>query len=56
MKKIHYKDNDFKDSLKLLYNRPSYPAEIEASVAGILADVREKGNKAIKKYAKMAPT
>ncbi len=53
MKKIHYKDNDFKDSLKLLYNRPSYPAEIEASVAGILADVREKGNKAIKKYAKM---
>ena len=53
MKKLHYKDNDFKDSLKLLYNRPSYPAEIEASVAGILADVRERGNKAIKKYAKM---
>ena len=53
MKKLHYKDSDFKDDLKVLFERPSYPAEIEASVAEILAGVREKGNKAIKKYAKM---
>ncbi len=53
MKKLHYRDSDFKDALKVLFERPSYPAEIEASVAEILAGVREKGNKAIKKYAKM---
>jgi histidinol dehydrogenase len=53
MKKLHYKDSNFKDALKILFERPSYPAEIEANVAKILADVRENGNKAIKKYAKI---
>eukprot|EP00831_Metopus_contortus_P085308 TRINITY_DN9899_c0_g1_i1.p1 TRINITY_DN9899_c0_g1~~TRINITY_DN9899_c0_g1_i1.p1 ORF type:complete len:457 (+),score=108.36 TRINITY_DN9899_c0_g1_i1:128-1498(+) len=51
MKLVGCKDKDFNKVLKSLYNRPSYPSEIEESVKSILADVRENGNSALKKYA-----
>lgn len=51
MKKISYMQEDFREVTKELFNRPSYPPEIEASVQKILLDVKENGNSALKKYA-----
>lgn len=52
MEKLYYNDKAFEKKLNKLYLRPSYPPEIEESVKKILADVREKGDKALSAYAK----
>ncbi len=51
MIKYSYKDNDFSANLEGLYNRPSYPAEIEDTVKEVLLDIKENGNSALIKYA-----
>ncbi len=52
MKVISYTDKNFASVVEKLYQRPSYPAEIEESVKEILVDVKSHGNAALKKYAK----
>jgi histidinol dehydrogenase len=52
MEKIYYSDKDFDEKLDKLYQRPSYPPEIEDSVKEILAGVRENGDTALSTYAK----
>ncbi len=52
MIKISFKQKNFEEALKALYNRPSYPPEIENSVREILDDVKHHGNAALVKYAK----
>ena len=47
MKRISWKNSDAASELNALYNRPACPPEIEKSVAAIVAEVRENGNKAI---------
>lgn len=51
MKIISYKNKNFESQLEKLYTRQAVPANIEAQVAKILADVKANGNAAIKKYA-----
>ncbi len=51
MRLISYKQKNFDALLEKLYQRPSYPPEIENAVKLILADVQLNGNTAIKRYA-----
>ncbi len=51
MKTLHYRDADFAARLDELYNRPSYPAEIESAVRGIVDGVRAEGDAALVRYA-----
>ncbi len=53
MQKLDCRDRNFADRLQQLYNRPSYPPEIEESVRKIILDVRADGDAALCKYAKM---
>ena len=52
MKTIHYSQANFDRLVSELYDRPSYPPEIEDSVKTILADVKKDGDDALIKYAK----
>jgi len=52
MQIISYKKKNFDRELEVLYRRPSYPAEIEASVKAILAAVKTEGDPAIIRYAR----
>ena len=51
MEIISYKDSDFNSKLAPLFNRTAYSAEVEKSVALILADIKENGDAAVAKYA-----
>ena len=51
MKELCYRDADFAAQLQKLYRRPSYPAEIESSVRGIIDAVRSEGDAALVRYA-----
>jgi len=51
MKKIRFTQADFEASLKGLYNRPSYPPEIELQVQTIIAEVKVNGDAALMKFA-----
>ncbi len=52
MKRLTYGLDNFEFELLKLYNRGSYPAEIEDSVRDIIAEVRRDGDKALVKFAK----
>lgn len=52
MKKINYQQADFNDLLQKLFDRPSYPQEIETGVREILDNVKQRGNSALTEYAK----
>ncbi|UDQ97351.1 histidinol dehydrogenase [Lentisphaerota bacterium WC36G] len=52
MIKYNYKDSNFSTDIEKLYNRPSYPAEIEDTVKEVLLDIKNNGNEALIKYAK----
>jgi len=52
MKTINFSQASFEKDMLELYERPSYPPEIEESVKSILADVKSDGNDALTKYAK----
>ena len=52
MKTIHFSQANFDKAMLELYNRPSYPPEIEESVKTILSDVKDNGDDALIKYAK----
>ena len=47
MQTISFNDADFSASLELLYNRPAAPDFAEKAAAGILEDVRKRGDEAI---------
>lgn len=51
MQRLDYNQPDFKQRLKNLFLRPSYPPEIEKRVGGILSDVKTSGDTALVKYA-----
>ena len=51
MKKLYFGSADFEADLKKLYDRPSYPPEIEAQAAAIIADVKAEGDAALVRYA-----
>ena len=51
MKKLYFGSADFEADLKKLYDRPSYPPEIEAQAAAIIADVKTEGDAALVRYA-----
>ena len=51
MKKIAYHQKDFNELLEKLFNRPSYPQDIEAGVREIITEVKCGGNAALVKYA-----
>jgi histidinol dehydrogenase len=51
MKKINYQQADFNKVLQKLFDRPSYPQEIEAGVREILDSVKQHGNDALVEYA-----
>lgn len=51
MKKINYQQADFSKILQKLFDRPSYPQEIEAGVRDILNNVKQHGNSALVNYA-----
>ncbi|MCF6177350.1 MAG: histidinol dehydrogenase [Victivallaceae bacterium] len=51
MKKINYQQADFNKVLQKLFDRPSYPQEIEAGVREILDNVKQHGNDALVEYA-----
>lgn len=52
MRELHYRDADFDARLDALYRRPSYPAEIESAVRGIVDGVRQDGDAALTRYAR----
>lgn len=52
MKIISCGTRNYQNELKLLYSRPACPPEIEKNVAGIVAEVREKGDSAIRGFMK----
>ena len=52
MKIVKYGDSSFQEVLDSICNRVAFPDDIEASVAGILKDIREQGNKALSFYAR----
>ena len=52
MKKISYKDKNYKRALAPLFDRTAYPPEIEDGVKKMLDEIREKGNSAVAKFAK----
>jgi histidinol dehydrogenase len=51
MKKINYKQKNFNTALQELFDRPSYPQEIETGVRDILDNVKKHGNSALSEYA-----
>ncbi|MDD3886370.1 MAG: histidinol dehydrogenase [Victivallaceae bacterium] len=51
MKTISFRDPDFEEQLEALYNRPSYPAEIEAQAAAIIDAVKKDGDSALAGFA-----
>lgn len=53
MKIISYTHKNYQRKLEKLYDRPSYPPEIEDAVSRILFEVKLMGNVAIKKFAKL---
>ena len=52
MKELCYRDADFDAELQALYQRPSYPAEIEQAVREIVEHVRSEGDAALARYAR----
>ena len=50
MKRILWNDPNAAEQLNALYNRPACPGEVERSVAEIVANVRENGDRAICEY------
>ncbi len=51
MNKIHYDAPGFEAELQKIYSRPSYPPDIEAQVAAIIADVKKNGDVALAHFA-----
>lgn len=52
MNRLTYGSENFELDLLKLYNRSSYPAEIEDSVRGIIDEVKRDGDKALVKFAR----
>ncbi len=52
MRTFNYKDENFKEEISGLMERPSYPESIENDVKQILKEVKSDGNKALVKFAK----
>lgn len=50
MKRILWNDPNAAEQLNALYNRPACPGEVERSVAEIVANVRENGDRAVCEY------
>ncbi|MEG1980013.1 MAG: hypothetical protein RR060_04770 [Victivallaceae bacterium] len=53
MKRICFNRDNYEVELNKLFNRPSYPPEIEVAVRDIINDVRKNGDQALVKYAGM---
>lgn len=51
MKKLYFNAPGFREELKALYERPSFPPEIEAQAAAIIEEVKRDGNAALVKFA-----
>ncbi len=53
MKRICFNRDNYEVELNKLFNRPSYPPEIEVAVRDIINDVKKNGDQALVKYAGM---
>jgi len=52
MQTLRYTDDDFEQRLAPLLNRTAFDVEVERDVAGILAEVRERGDEAVAEFAR----